>query len=326
MNARPTIKPSEAVLDEALAYYRAQRERPKDHAQQAKFRTWIAADLEHAVAADLVVATWNKAELLKKRPIARRLRAEAHARERGRSYGLRSLAASIAVMLIVGAVGFLSMAGPHLHETYATARGERLDVSLADGSKLRINGGTRIDISYDWFARRVELHQGEAEFQVAKDKLRPFTVGAGRLAVRAVGTDFTVRRDGGATSVVLVEGVVVVQPQSADFTPVTLLPASKAVLATNATQLVVQRVDPVVELAWRDGQLMFNRTSLADALQEFARYTGTQVVVQTPEIARLQISGTFRTTDLQSFLDVIGRVHGLRWQRSSDGVYRVERR
>ncbi len=124
----------------------------------------------------------------------------------------------------------------------------------------------------------------------------------------------------------LFEGVVNLQPETASFTPVTLQPASKAILSANAPRPVVNRIDPAIELAWRDGQIMLNRTPLADALQEFARYTGTQVALQTPEIGRLQISGTFRNTDLQSFLDVISRVHPVRWLRAQDGTYRLERR
>lgn len=322
---RPAIRPRDEVIDQAIALHRAWRDAPHDAAREAAFRSWIAADLEHAVAADLVAATWAKTAKLGARPAAAAWRREAMAPPQAYRRPLRALAASVVLAALVGA-GVAFLEGKRATASYATARGERLDVALGDGSTLHLNGDSRIDVAFGWFGRRLELRQGEAEFQVAKDRLRPFTVHAGRLSVRAVGTDFTVRRQAETIAVVLVEGIVAVQPETANFTPVTLQPGSKAVLAADAVRPMVHRIDPAVELAWRDGQIMLKRTPLAEALQEFARYTGNEVLLQSPEIGRLQVSGTFRTTDLQPFLDVIARVHTLQWKRVGDRTYRLERR
>ncbi|MDB5364582.1 MAG: anti-FecI sigma factor FecR, partial [Rhodospirillales bacterium] len=164
------------------------------------------------------------------------------------------------------------------------------------------------------------------EFLVAKDQLRPFVVDAGAMTVHAVGTDFTVRLEGDAVAVVLIEGLVALRPETASFTPMMLQPGSKAVLSKGTAGPTVRKVDIAGELAWRDGQLMFNRTPLAEALREFARYTGHRVSLQSPDLARLEISGSFRTTDLQPFLEIVSRIHPVQWQRRDDGTFSVNRR
>lgn len=321
------LRPQAKVLEEASAWFFTMRERPDDAALVDEFKRWIAADPAHAVAADTIAATWRGAADLAARPsiVGLRARMADEARRPALSGTWRALAASFVLLSLAAIAGLVLLDGKKLQETYATARGERLDVALADGSKLHLNGDTRVEIAYGWFERRLELVRGEAEFQVAKDNLRPFTVEAGRFAVRAVGTDFAVRRDADLTSVVLVEGIVTLQPVATSFVPVTLQPGSKAVLAGAGVRPSVSQVNVKGELAWRDGLIVFHRTTLADALREFGRYTGTSVQLQSPDLARLEVSGTYRATELQSFLDGMAQLHGLRWSRVED-TYRVARR
>src|SRR3546814_12570012 len=73
--------------------------------------------------------------------------------------------------------------------SYATSVGEIRRVPLADGSIAAINTASAIDVKLDDAARHVRVVEGEAWFQVARDKQRPFVVAAGRARGRAVGTD-----------------------------------------------------------------------------------------------------------------------------------------
>src|SRR5258708_24248903 len=75
---------------------------------------------------------------------------------------------------------------------YATAIGERKPVTLTDGSKVLLNTDSRIQIDYSAEQRIVRLLQGEAFFEVAHNRARPFLVYAGANVVRAVGTAFSV--------------------------------------------------------------------------------------------------------------------------------------
>src|SRR5271155_194288 len=93
---------------------------------------------------------------------------------------------------------------------YTTDVGERRSLTLPDGSTVDLNARSSIRIEFSTTERHVELLDGQALFQVAKDKQRPFTVGSGDATVRAVGTQFDVYRKSSGTTVTVLEGRVAV--------------------------------------------------------------------------------------------------------------------
>src|SRR5690606_18195659 len=92
---------------------------------------------------------------------------------------------------------------------------ERLAVPLDDGSLLTLNTDTRAVVRYRDGIRGVTLQKGQALFEVAKDPSRPFVVTAGQRTVTALGTAFDVRLSESRFEVTMLEGRVVVAPQSA---------------------------------------------------------------------------------------------------------------
>jgi transmembrane sensor len=96
------------------------------------------------------------------------------------------------------------------YPSYSTDIGERRSLTLADGSTVDLNARSSIRIEFSSTERRVELLDGQALFQVAKDKQRPFIVASGEATVRAVGTQFDVYRKASGTTVTVVEGRVAV--------------------------------------------------------------------------------------------------------------------
>jgi transmembrane sensor len=118
------------------------------------------------------------------------------------------LAAAVGAMVltIVGDMWWQTERYP----TYATDIGERRSLTLADGSTVDLNARSRIRIEFSGAERRVELLEGQALFQVAKDKRRAFIVRSGSATVRAVGTQFDVYRKASGTTVTVLEGRVAV--------------------------------------------------------------------------------------------------------------------
>jgi transmembrane sensor len=92
---------------------------------------------------------------------------------------------------------------------FSTGKGETKVVALKDGSVVTLNTASEILVNYSDDLRSVELIHGEALFDVAKNKARPFVVAAGDTHVRVVGTSFTVRRiDTAPVQVLVREGIV----------------------------------------------------------------------------------------------------------------------
>jgi transmembrane sensor len=80
--------------------------------------------------------------------------------------------------------------------------------TLEDGSIVELNRGAELRVSFSTGERHIELSRGEAHFQVAKDPNRPFTVRAGTVTVRAIGTAFNVQRRTASVDVLVTEGTV----------------------------------------------------------------------------------------------------------------------
>lgn len=245
--------------------------------------------------------------------------------------GAKAIAAGI-VLAVIGITALIAFrAGPNLFKNvpvaslyekgaadYVTRRGEKLDVTLPDGSAITLNTDTDLDVVFDGRQRTVEVLRGQAFFNVAKDPLRPFVVVAGGKQIVAVGTAFDVRLDKERVEVLLVEGRVVVEdvtPAGSVAPPPVAAEASihlspgETLVATD--QAVVHRAAPEAErlLKWRDGLIEFDDTSLAEAVAEFNRYSAQTVRIEDSRLAELRISGVFRTNSQRKFLEAVTSLH-----------------
>lgn len=206
---------------------------------------------------------------------------------------------------------------------YASDVGRLRDVRLTDGSQATLSSGSRIEVAMSRGQRRIDLRSGEAFFDAAKDRARPFVVAAGARRVVAVGTRFSVRRDGPDLRVVVTEGLVRLESDPVPGqppTPVTLLPAGSTALATRNGVLV--RTGTVAEaeraLDWRGGYLHFEDTPLAEAAAEFNRYGGTTLVMGDAEAAALRIGGNLRWSNVDGFVRLLEQGFGVRAERRGD--------
>jgi transmembrane sensor len=120
----------------------------------------------------------------------------------------RALAASILTGIVVLASALIWQR--ERYPSYATDIGEHRSIALSDGSTVDLNARSKLRIEFSAGERLVELLEGQALFQVAKDKSRPFIVKSGDATVRAVGTQFDVDRKATGTTVTVLEGRVVV--------------------------------------------------------------------------------------------------------------------
>jgi transmembrane sensor len=222
-----------------------------------------------------------------------------------------TLAVAATLLLAIGIGAYLALA-PN-GERYATPIGGIASVPMADGSKVTLNTDSQIRIALTDTERRVELGHGEAFFEVSKDPARPFIVRAGSKRVVAVGTKFSVRRDGDDIEVVVTEGKVRVEDRAAGqgaradgSADVFLTPGSIA-RADEAGVLVQRKTLPEAEdqLSWRTGVLMFRNQSLGEAAAEFNRYNVRKIVIQDPQIAALKIEGNFRATNVEAFVRLL---------------------
>lgn len=230
---------------------------------------------------------------------------------RGRATTRRRVIASgsLAACVVALAGTFIWSSLIAAREAYATRVGETQVVPLSDGSVVTLNTNSAIDVQYSERDRRVYLTSGEALFDVAKDKQRPFIVVAGDTQMRAVGTSFTVRMLPDQPVQVLVrEGVVEMKRPEVPAAPVVFLrantrgtaPANKPISKAEVQSSEVSRA-----LAWRMGRIAFEGQTLKEAVAEFARYSNTKIEIDAPDVEHQTVAGLFVSNDPVAFAKAV---------------------
>ncbi len=241
---------------------------------------------------------------------------------------LASATAACAALLVLG----LWLLKPTQHaESIATAVGQRQSLTLADGTYVELNAQTSLVIENGSAERRVRLAQGQAYFEVSKDKTRPFIVESPSGSVRVTGTKFDVRTEAGSQmDVTVLEGSVQVRPATVDGIahsgPVALVAGNR--LTSNSKVTTVARLsDSELEdaLAWRQGQIVFDNVPLREALARFAHYHGRGIIV-TPQAAELRIGGRFSLDDVDGFFSALKEVLPVRVTHDPSGTVCIEKR
>lgn len=262
-------------------------------------RLWLAEDTRHRETFERMTQSWDDATAIVVRQQFPRMRRPLPA-------GRRNWAMAATVLALCGS-GVFGVYGWLDRHTYATDIGEQRTVTLDDASKISVNSASKVVVSYGETAREVRLERGEALFEVAKDPARPFIVLAGNKRIEALGTSFVVRRDNDRTAVTLIDGRIAVSEAAP---PRTLTPGQRLTfVAHKPAELDSPRMDAVT--AWRRGEIVLEKMSLADAAAEMNRYDVNQLSVEDPQIAALKVSGIYRTGDNANFARVVARMYGL---------------
>jgi transmembrane sensor len=328
---------SSIQIEQTAAAWLARRDGDEwTDADQAQLGSWLDASIAHRVAFIRLEAAWRQALRLKAlgagapvgvipaparwrfSPFFNRARsssvptavvdADRPLSTSTRAVKLRRWALAASIILTVGV---LVWSGDFLRarQSYSTAVGGLASVPMSDGSKVTLNTNSEIRVAVTDTERHVDLEQGEAFFQVAKDPSRPFVVRAGDERIIAVGTQFSVRRDANSVQVIVTEGRVRVEQaggKSARVPPAEL--SAGSVARSGGEGVLIQR-KPVREvedyLSWRSGYLIFRETSLAEAVAEFNRYNARKIVIEDSAVAEIRIGGNFRSDNVEAFLRLL---------------------
>lgn len=194
--------------------------------------------------------------------------------------------------------------------TLSTVNGQQYEVILPDGSRIWLNAASTLTYPANFAKldkRKVELN-GEAYFEVAKDKSRPFIVRTDRQEVEVLGTHFNVNsyRNEQAIKTTLLEGSVRVSDSK---TQKVLLPGQQSLLTAKA--LKVRNADVEEAVAWKNGDFIFKNEEFNTILRQIARWYNVEIV-NSNNRPDLHLSGTIsKSKNLSTVLkalEVTGKV------------------
>ncbi|WP_448664079.1 FecR family protein [Sphingomonas sp. CJ20] len=193
-----------------------------------------------------------------------------------------------------------------------TGVGERRIEQLTDGSRVWLDTDSAVALDFTAKRREVRLLRGRAEFEVAPDRSRPFTVDAGSGATTALGTRFIVQRQGDAADVTVTEHAVQVALDSGASARVA---EGQAVHYQGSTIGAVRPVSRDTAMAWTRGWLVFEDAPLGDVVKELARSHPGMIRLVGSALSERRVSGSIAVDNPEEALRTLESLLHLRATR-----------
>jgi transmembrane sensor len=292
--------------------------------ERAAFAAWRAARAEHAAAYERVCAAHDAAQALtgdgallalRQQTLARTMLA---GRSRGPRWGMIAAGALVLAGAPLAAFGIRALttqAPPVVTKTFHTGVGQQADVTLPDGSVVTLDTASTLSVRVGAGARAATL-DGQGWFRIHPGAT-PFRISAGGRDFTAPAGTFDVRTDAGRVRAFADTGRLTLE---SDGSSVALAPGK--LLAVQGSDVVIRTLDdPASFTGWRNGQLQFGDTPLAEAVGEFNRYRTRPIRLADDRAGALRISGAFRTTGAAAFVGALATGFPVRVEQDArDGI------
>ncbi|PRO72696.1 hypothetical protein C6Y40_15405 [Alteromonas alba] len=217
-----------------------------------------------------------------------------------------------------------------VHETKA---GQHNTINLDDGSRITLGAKSLLTVAYSDKQRKVVLERGEAYFDVAKDRNRPFVVGSGNRTITAVGTEFNVMRQSERVVVTVTEGKVKVakQPPAGkvasrrvnrshqSHSDEAFLIAGQQISYNEQAASITETPNTAVATAWREGNLQYLTEKLQFVVEDINRYAANPIRLGDSQVGELAYSGTVFTDRIDNWLESLPMIFPVKVLQQSNG-------
>ncbi|WP_286779287.1 MULTISPECIES: FecR family protein [Sphingobacterium] len=196
-----------------------------------------------------------------------------------------------------------------LIRTISTPNGGTYQITLSDGTKIWLNAATTLTCSSDFETgkyRQVSL-EGEAYFEVAKNKKRPFIVKSKNQTVKVLGTHFNISsyKDDRNIKTTLLEGSVEVNN--------TILKPNEQSIFDNQ-KIKVLEVDGDKAIAWKNGKFVFHSEGLESIMKKLARWYNVEVDIKADVSDKVFTGSISRNDNISKILEKISYTQAVKFK------------
>ncbi|MBN2347331.1 MAG: FecR domain-containing protein [Bacteroidales bacterium] len=206
---------------------------------------------------------------------------------------------------------------------FASGNEKNVELLLDDGSKIWLNAGAVISHpkKFNSHSRSIILN-GEALFEVAKNKNKPFIIQAGNTITQVLGTSFTINANDTSNTITLtvIDGKVAFYNKTNTDQQVFLVKGEQGVYAAKEQQITKQKNKDRNFMAWKTSTLVFNNASLTEVCETLNRYYDTLVFIRQPELLQQQLTARFQNKTLPEILDVLEITCDLSCKTEKNGI------
>jgi transmembrane sensor len=287
-------------------------EAPEGSAVSGELKAWLAACEEHRAAWKRVNKTWRVLGAVKP-AYNQKVRGDVAPPSSlaGRATMFNVAARSVvarrpyrrvaAVAAALAAAWGLWIAVPGilvaLRADYRTTAGRIERIQMTDGSVVDLGGSSAITANIGTAQRRVSLLTGEAFFDIATDKTRPFIVDVRGVEVKVHGTAFDVQVSSTSTKVALLRGSVETTSATKVGAPNVLKPGDMFVVDHATGKVSIEPVTLEDIGSWRDGKVFLSDATVGSAIELIQRYSSASILIPDRGLAGLKVSGLFDLGD-----------------------------
>ena len=192
------------------------------------------------------------------------------------------------------------------YHTVIVPRGGEYNLTLADGTNVWLNSDSKLEFPNTFVGdeRRVKL-AGEAYFEVAKNKAKPFRVEVDRVEVVVLGTSFNIHAYDEAVKTTLVEGAVKLNVAGKAYS---LSPGFEANVDQGGVKIV--KSDVYEQIAWKDGRFVFREKRLEEVMSILSRWYDFEIFYQNAAVKDLHFTGNIpRHATINEVLKFLERTH-----------------
>jgi ferric-dicitrate binding protein FerR (iron transport regulator) len=209
--------------------------------------------------------------------------------------------------------------------TMQTPLGGQTELTLSDGSRVHLNGGTTLSypVAFGKKTRLVEI-TGEGYFEVTKSNI-PFIVKSNHYEVKVMGTSFNVHdyEDETLSSVALIEGSVKVQANDVAKQEIVLKPGERIVL--DKQSLTKENISNYDVFLWRDGFLVFDDNSLRNMIGAMEKYYNVRLIVSNTDFLDYKCTGKFiKSEGVDHLLKVLRKSIRFTYKHLDDNTIEIQ--
>jgi transmembrane sensor len=184
-------------------------------------------------------------------------------------------------------------------------------VILADGTKVTLNSNSNLRYPEKFGAATREVYlKGEAYFQVAHNKNKPFIVHSGKLKTQVLGTTFVVSAY--ATTIPLrvtvLTGKVVVKDETTKARVVLTRGQVASIHQNKQAFLLTHMADPEEAIAWTEGKLIFDNATLEETAFKLSNRYGIKIIITDQKVSEQRITAMFQQQSLTKILNALTRL------------------
>lgn len=208
---------------------------------------------------------------------------------------------------------------------YATTQDSVKAISLTDFSQVRLNEAStlKLDADFNKTSRSVNL-EGEAFFDVAHNKEKPFVITVKLGSITVLGTQFNVNANAGSDSVTITvkSGKVSFQPNDSK-TPFIIVANEELSYSLHTSKALIKPVFGYNAGAWFDKNIKFDATPLSEIIDQLSQIYDIKYTVENPKLLSCKFSGNFNNANLSEINSILSKTFPVQIVKTGDRIYKI---